>query len=63
MLRKRRPFLRKSRFTEAQIVAILEEHGATGTTAEICRRHGIHANIRRNWKANTAALKSAICSA
>jgi putative transposase len=49
--------VRKSRHTEAQIVAILKEHDATGKTAEICRRHGIHPNTLRTWKAKYGGLE------
>jgi putative transposase len=31
--------MKKSRFTEAQIIAVLREHGAENATAEVCRRH------------------------
>ncbi|GGY51971.1 hypothetical protein GCM10007148_21180 [Parvularcula lutaonensis] len=33
--------MRKSRFTEEQIIAILAEQERGETTAEVCRRHGI----------------------
>lgn len=49
--------MKKSRYTESQIVAILKEHDATGKTAEICRRHGIHPNTLRNWKAKYGGLE------
>ena len=49
--------MRKSRFSEAKIVEILKEHDATGKTAEICRRHGIHPNTLRNWKAKYGGLE------
>jgi putative transposase len=45
------------RFTEAQIVTILNEYEASGKTTEVCRRHGIHANTLRNWKVKYGGLE------
>lgn len=42
--------MRKSRFTEEQIVAIVQEHEAGSTTAERCRRHGISEQTLYRWK-------------
>lgn len=33
--------MRKSRFTEAQIIGMLKEREAGRTTVEVCRRHGL----------------------
>ena len=36
--------MRKSRFSEEQVIAILGEQERGMTTAEVCRRHGISQN-------------------
>lgn len=33
--------MRKSRFTEAQIIGMIKEQEAGMSTAEVCRRHGL----------------------
>jgi putative transposase len=42
--------MRKSRFTESQILAVLKEGEAGVPVAEILRKHGIHRNTYFNWK-------------
>ncbi|EEW23714.1 hypothetical protein Rsw2DRAFT_3341 [Rhodobacter ferrooxidans] len=39
--------MRKSRFTEAQIVGMIKEQEAGLPTAELCRKHGLSAGSRR----------------
>ena len=42
--------MKKIRFTEAQIVAILRELDAGTSAIELGRKHGIHANTIRLWR-------------
>jgi len=42
--------MRRSRFSEEQIVGILKEHEAGAQTAELCRRHGISEQTFYTWK-------------
>jgi putative transposase len=42
--------MRRSRYNEEQIVAVLKEHEAGATTKELCRRLGISTETLYNWK-------------
>ena len=48
--------MRKSRFSEEQIIAILKEQEAGRSTAEVCRRHGISQPTFYNWKAKFGGM-------
>jgi putative transposase len=43
--------MKRSKFTEEQIIAILREQEAGSKTAEVCRRHGISGATFYAWKA------------
>jgi putative transposase len=42
--------MRRSRFSEEQIVGILKEHAAGEPTGTLCRRHGISQQTLYRWK-------------
>jgi putative transposase len=48
--------MKKSRFDEAQIIGILREQEAGGTTVDVCRRHGISQQTFYRWKARYGGL-------
>ena len=48
--------MRKSRFSEKQIIAILGEQEQGETTAEVCRRHGISTPTFYKWKAKYSGM-------
>ena len=50
--------LKKSRFTESQIVAVLKEGEAGLPVAELCRKHGISSATYYNWKSKYGGMEA-----
>jgi putative transposase len=49
--------MKRSKFTEVQIIGILREQDAGAKTAEVCRRHGISGATFYAWKAKFGGME------
>jgi len=50
--------MRKSRFGDEQIIAILKEHQAGFSAAEVCRRHGISDATFYKWRSKYGGMEA-----
>ena len=48
--------MKRSRFSEEQIISILREQEAGSPTADVCRKHGVSGATFYKWKAKFGGL-------
>ena len=48
--------MKRSRFTEDQIIGILKEHEAGVSVADLCRKHGVSDATVYKWKAKYSGV-------
>jgi putative transposase len=49
--------MKRTRFSEEQIIGVLKEHEAGVKTADLCRKHGISEATFYNWKSRFGGLE------
>ncbi|GAB3130704.1 hypothetical protein GCM10027256_36350 [Novispirillum itersonii subsp. nipponicum] len=50
--------MKRSRFSEEQIIGILKEQEAGAATADLCRRHGVSSATFYKWKAKYGGMEA-----
>jgi putative transposase len=50
--------MRKSRFSDEQIIAILKEHQAGFSAAELCRKHGVSDATFYKWRSKYGGMEA-----
>jgi len=49
--------MKRSRFSEEQVIGVLKEHEAGVAVAELCRKHGMSPATFYSWKAKFGGLE------
>tara|TARA_Y100000588_G_C13682599_1_gene681017 strand:+ start:255 stop:521 length:267 start_codon:yes stop_codon:yes gene_type:complete len=49
--------MKRSRFSEEQIIGILKEHQAGATAADLCRKHGISDATFYKWRSKFGGME------
>jgi len=49
--------MKRSRFTEEQIIGILKEHQAGASAADLCRKHGISDATFYTWRSKYGGME------
>ena len=49
--------MKRSKFSEEQVIAILREQEAGAKTADVCRKHGISSATFYSWKAKYGGMQ------
>ena len=50
--------MKKSRYSEEQIIAVLKEHQAGIPVADLCRKHGISEATIYNWRSRYGGMEN-----
>ena len=48
--------MKRSRFTDAQVIGMLKDHGAGIPVADLCRNHGVSDATLYKWKAKYGGM-------
>jgi putative transposase len=51
--------MRRSRFSDEQIIGILKEHQAGMSAADLCRKHGVSDATFYKWRSKRRATRNA----